>query len=68
MKLFKILNSLKFIFYSGMWGAKVNQSRNLIEGVARSMIFAGQDDVRSRDQAALAEILWPSAKFDIVGI
>ena len=51
-----------------MWGAKVNQSRNIIEGAARSMILAGQDDVRIRDQATLADILWPAAKFDIVGI
>jgi hypothetical protein len=49
-----------------MWGAKVNQSRNLIEGVARTIISAGQDQVPHRDQQTLDAVLWPAAKFDVV--
>ena len=49
-----------------MWGAKVNQSRNLIEGTAKAIISAGQDEISFRDQRTLDDILWPAAKFDVV--
>jgi hypothetical protein len=49
-----------------MWGVKVHQRRDLIEGLARALIVEGQDQYGSRDQASLHKILWPVAKFDVV--
>jgi hypothetical protein len=49
-----------------MWGVKIHQRRDLIEGLARALIVEGQDQYGSRDQASLHKILWPVAKFDVV--
>ena len=51
-----------------MWGAKVYQRRDLIEGLMRALVLSGQDQVGWKDQASLDIILWPVAKFDVVSI
>jgi hypothetical protein len=50
----------------GMWGVKLHQRRDLIEGLTRAMILAGQDQQKSTDQTLLDKIVWPSAQYDVV--
>lgn len=50
-----------------MWGAKVHQRRDLIGGLMRAMILRAQNQVAFEDQDSLADIVWPTAKFDVVG-
>ena len=50
-----------------MWGAKLYQRRDLIEGLVRAMIVAGQDQNKSTDQNTQELILWPTAKYHVVG-
>lgn len=49
-----------------MWGAKLNKRRDLIQGVTRALILAGQDSKFASDQSTLDNILWPTAKYDVV--
>lgn len=49
-----------------MWGAKIWQRRDLIEGLMRALIISGQQQVKSQDQFSLADIVWPIAKYDVV--
>lgn len=49
-----------------MWGAKIHQRRDLIQGLMRALVVAGQDDNKSTDQNALNNILWPTAQYDVV--
>lgn len=49
-----------------MFGVKVKQRRDLLQGLARAMILSGQNSVGHQDQASLDQILWPAAKFDVV--
>lgn len=51
-----------------MWGAKVYQRRDLIEGLMRALVLSGQDQVGWKDQASLDMIVWPAAKFDVVSL
>lgn len=51
-----------------MWGAKVHQRRDLIEGLMRALVLSGQNQNRGQDQASLADIIWPAAKFDVVNL
>ena len=51
----------------GMWGAKVYQRRDLIEGLMRAIVLEGQNGYILQDQAALDRILWPVAQYDVVG-
>lgn len=51
---------------AGMWGAKLYQRRDLIEGLTRALIVAGQGGDKSTDQNSLNNILWPTAQFDVV--
>ena len=56
------------IILAGMWGAKLHQRRDLIEGLMRALVLAGQDQSGSQDQASLDRIVWPAAKFDVVSV
>ena len=49
-----------------MWGAKVHQRRDLIEGLTRALVLTGQDQASGKDQGSVASIVWPVAKFDVV--
>jgi hypothetical protein len=49
-----------------MWGAKLHRRRDLIEGLMRALVLAGQDQIRWQDQASLDTIVWPAAKYDVV--
>ena len=49
-----------------MWGAKLHQRRDLIEGLMRALVLAGQNQIDSQDQASLDTIVWPAAKYDVV--
>jgi hypothetical protein len=49
-----------------MWGAKLHQRRDLIEGLMRALILAGQNQIGWQDQASLDTIVWPVAKYDVV--
>lgn len=49
-----------------MFGAKIHQRRDLIQGLTRTLIFSGQNQYVLHDQTALSEILWPIAKYDVV--
>lgn len=51
-----------------MWGVKVNQRRDLIEGLGRALVLSGQNPNKGQDQIAMADILWPVAKYDVVSI
>ncbi len=49
-----------------MWGAKLHKRRDLIEGLMRALVLAGQDQIGWQDQASLDRIVWPAAKYDVV--
>lgn len=50
-----------------MWGAKLYKQRKLIEGLSRSLVLAGQDQIGWPDQTSLMDrIVWPAAKYDVV--
>ena len=49
-----------------MFGIKVHQRRDLVQGLARALILSGQNRIGHQDQASLDQILWPAAKFDVV--
>ena len=49
-----------------MWGAKLFQRRDLIEGLMRALMLPGQNQIGYQDQASLDKILWPVAKLDVV--
>lgn len=51
---------------AGMWGAKLSQRRDLIEGLMRALVLAGQNQIGWQDQASLDTIVWPAAKYDVV--
>lgn len=51
---------------TGMWGAKIWQRRDLIEGLMRALMVSGQQQVKAQDQFSLADIVWPIAKYDVV--
>ncbi len=51
-----------------MWGAKIWQRRDLIEGLMRALVVSGQQQVKAQDQFSLADIVWPIAKYDVVNI
>jgi hypothetical protein len=51
---------------AGMWGAKLIQRRDLIEGLMRALVLAGQNQIGWQDQASLDTIVWPAAKYDVV--
>ncbi|KAK4027693.1 uncharacterized protein LOC116927338 [Daphnia magna] len=54
------------VILAGMWGAKIWQRRDLIEGLMRALIISGQQQVKSQDQFSLADIVWPIAKYDVM--
>lgn len=54
------------LILAGMWGAKLYQRRDLIEGLTRALIVAGQGGDKSTDQNSLNNILWPTAQFDVM--
>jgi len=49
-----------------MFGAKVYQRRDLIEGLTRVLISFGQNQKYDTDQVLLSKIFWPSVKHDVV--
>jgi ABC-type antimicrobial peptide transport system ATPase subunit len=49
-----------------MFGVKLKERRDLIEGLARALILSGQNKIGHQDQASLDRILWPVAKYDVV--
>lgn len=49
-----------------MWGAKIYRRRDLIEGLMRALVLAGQNQIGWQDQASLDTIVWPAAKYDVV--
>ena len=49
-----------------MWGAKMWQRRDLLEGLMRALVVSGQQQLRSQDQYSLADIVWPIANYDVV--
>ena len=49
-----------------MWGAKLNQRRDLIEGLMRALVLSGQNQIAWQDQTSLDTIVWPAAKYDVV--
>ena len=58
---------MKFKFNSqGMFGVKLHQRRDLVEGLARALILSGQNIIGHQDQASLDKIVWPVAKYDVV--
>lgn len=68
MSLFEIhlLIVSSMIYFSGMFGIKLHQRRDLIQGLVRAMILSGQNQIGHQDQASLDNIMWPAAKFDVV--
>ena len=61
-----VIIALKNSNYLGMFGVKLHERRDLIEGLARALILSGQNRVGHQDQASLDRILWPVAKYDVV--
>ncbi|XP_046636974.1 uncharacterized protein LOC124315376 [Daphnia pulicaria] len=51
---------------AGMWGVKLDQRRDLVQGLTRAMILAGQNQQKSTDQDLLDKIFWPSAQYDVM--
>lgn len=49
---------------AGMWGAKIWQRRDLIEGLMRALIVSGQQQIEFQDQLSLADIVRPIAIYD----
>lgn len=56
------------LFRKGMWGAKLHQRRDLLQGLMRILIIAGQNQKVYQDQVALESIVWPVAKYDVVSV
>ncbi|KAI9559307.1 hypothetical protein GHT06_016096 [Daphnia sinensis] len=54
------------LMLAGMWGAKIWQRRDLIEGLMRALIVSGQQQIKFQDQLSLADIVWPIAKYDVM--
>ncbi|XP_046638270.1 uncharacterized protein LOC124316393 [Daphnia pulicaria] len=54
------------IILAGMWGAKLDQRRDLIEGLMRALVPAGQNQIAWQYQVTLDTILWPTAKYDVM--
>ncbi|KAI9562681.1 hypothetical protein GHT06_010135 [Daphnia sinensis] len=54
------------LILAGMWGAKLDQRRDLMEGLTRALIVAGQGGDKHTDQNSLNNILWPTAQFDVM--
>lgn len=52
--------------HSGLFGAKVSQRRDLIEGLTLALINYGQNQKYETDQTLLSKILWPTVKHDVV--
>ena len=48
-----------------MWGAKLHQRRDLIEGLMRALVLASQNQIGWQDQASFDTIVWPVAKYDV---
>ncbi|XP_032790956.1 uncharacterized protein LOC116928016 isoform X1 [Daphnia magna] len=57
-------NQHSVVMLAGMWGAKLYQRRDLMVGMMRAIISAGQDQVKITDQVTLRNIVWPSAQYD----
>ncbi|XP_059352878.1 uncharacterized protein LOC130688600 [Daphnia carinata] len=51
---------------AGMWGAKMFQRRDLIEGLMRAIIRTGQDQIKNTDQVLLNATVWPTAQYDVM--
>ncbi|KZS05616.1 Uncharacterized protein APZ42_031132 [Daphnia magna] len=51
---------------AGMWGAKIWQRRDLIEGLMRALIVSGQQQIKFQDQLSLVDIVWSIAKYDVM--
>jgi hypothetical protein len=62
----KITGAFWFEIGIGMWGAKIWQRRDLVEGLMRALVVSGQQQIKSQDQISLADIVWPIAKYDVV--
>ncbi|XP_046638258.1 uncharacterized protein LOC124316386 [Daphnia pulicaria] len=54
------------IILAGMFGVKLDQRRDLVEGLARALILSGQNIIGHQDQASLDRIVWPVAKYDVM--
>jgi hypothetical protein len=54
----------------GLFGAKVHQRRDLIQGLTKVMVHLGKDvtliEDRALDQVLLSQLFWPIAKDDAV--
>lgn len=50
----------------GLFGVKVKQRRDLIEGLTRVLINFGQNQKYDTDQIILSKVFWPSVKHDVV--
>jgi hypothetical protein len=61
----EVVTELHCRLFAGMWGAKMHQRRDLIEGLTRAIIMAGQGSA-VMDQNSLSAIVWPVAKYDVV--
>jgi hypothetical protein len=67
IKKFSFMSNIPFdFFFAGMWGAKLNQRRDLIEGLMRALVLSGQNQIAWQDQTSLDTIVWPAAKYDVV--
>ena len=51
-----------------MFGVKVHQRRDLIEGLTRVLINFGQNQKYDADQILLSKIFWPSVRNDVVNM
>ncbi len=51
-----------------MFGVKVYQRRDLVEGLTRVLINFGQNQKYDTDQILLSKIFWPSVKHDVVNM
>jgi hypothetical protein len=49
-----------------MFGVKVYQRRDLVEGLTRVLINFGHNQKYDTDQILLSKIFWPSVKHDVV--
>uniref|UniRef100_A0A0P5A3Z5 Lactosylceramide n=1 Tax=Daphnia magna TaxID=35525 RepID=A0A0P5A3Z5_9CRUS len=54
------------IILAGMWGAKLHQRRDLIQGLTRALILGGQDTNKNTDQNLLEKIVWPTVQYDVM--
>ena len=64
--LYPVVQVNQFIHGTGMFAVKVNQRRDLVQGLTRALITLGTGRQQFLDQILLSKVFWPTVKDDAV--